>query len=256
MRARWLALAAAFTAMALIAAACGGDDDGGGETATAASGATVASGTASPGAKASASPVTVGEAIARMKAFEPAAGLADGAALGKKDSKVVLGVFEDFQCPVCLAFTLLNEPVIMDEYVQTGKIRFEFLHMPILGPESANAAIGGVCAAQQNKFWPYHKKLFVTQAEAGQLSEEKLNVGRFTPENLKKYAGEAGLDATAFETCLKGDGAAAEATNQLRQARDLGVRGTPTFVLNGKVLSPTPPDAAAWRKVLDEALAK
>lgn len=255
MRARWLALAAAFTAMALIAAACGGDDDGG-AAATTAGGGTIANGTASPVAKASASPVTVADAVARLKAFEPAPGLADGAALGKKDSKVVLGVFEDFQCPVCLAFTLLNEPVILDEYVQTGRIRFEFLHMPILGPESANAAIGGVCAAQQNKFWPYHKKLFATQAEAGQLSEEKLNVGRFSPENLKKYAGEAGLDATAFESCLKGDAAAAEATNQLRQARDLGVRGTPTFVLNGKVLSPTPADAAAWRKVLDEALAK
>jgi len=257
MRTKLLALGMSLLAVALVGAACGGDDDGTDETATTSTGGTTTTPSAgSPTARASASAITVGEAVARLKAFEPAAELVDGQALGKKDSKVVLGVFEDFQCPVCLSFTLLNENVIMEEYVKTGKIRFEFLHMPILGAESANAAIGGVCAAQQNKFWPYHKKLFVVQAEAGQLTDEKLNIGRFSPENLKKYVTEAGLDATAFETCLKSDAAAAEATAQLRQARDLGVRGTPTFVLNGKVLSPTPADPAAWRKVLDEALAK
>lgn len=96
------------------------------------------------------------------------ADLVDGQAIGEPDARITLTAFEDFQCPFCLRFTLLNEPVIIEEYVLTGKVRFEFKHFPILGDESGAAAIAGSCAADQGRFWALHRRLFLAQLDAGQ----------------------------------------------------------------------------------------
>jgi protein-disulfide isomerase len=144
----------------------------------------------------------------------------------------------------------------VEEYVATGKVRYEFRHYPILGPESERAAVAAVCAEEQGLFWEYKKKLFVVQAQAGQLSDEELNVGRFSDENLVRYGGEAGLDTAALRDCLSRSEALARAQEDERQALSVGLRGTPSFLIDGQPLRGNPPaDMAAWRALLDRALA-
>ncbi len=181
---------------------------------------------------------------------------AKGTQLGNPAAKVTLEVYEDFQCPFCLKFTAALEPGIIDAFVSTGKVLFIFHHLPILGGESVNAAIAAQCAADQDQFWPYHKKLFLAQAEAGQADAEKLNVGRFAEAKLKAFADELKLDRAAFDACLTGPGASEKVTADLRAAQALGVRGTPSFVINGQLLTGgSPADNAGWKKLLDDKLA-
>jgi protein-disulfide isomerase len=243
---RAFALAAvALFAFSAFAVACGDDDDSGAKPSA------PAADTGSPSPSATRANID----IQRFRDEEVPTELANGQVAGKADAKVTLTVYEDFQCPICLRFTVLNEPTIMDEYVRTGKIKFEFKHYPILGQESANAAIAATCAAEQNKFWPYHKKLFLVEADAGQLNQEKIDVGRFSPDQLQQYAADLGLDTTAFNACIFGQAAADKVTAQARDARALGLRGTPGFVINGTPLADSPASPAEWRTTLDKAIA-
>lgn len=239
---------------ALLLTACGGDDDDAPPTdATATASSPGAANTNSPATPAGAT-VPASDVAGRIRALPLLPELADGYGLGRKDARATLVVFEDFQCPHCLRYTANFEALIIEEYVKPGKLRLEFRNFPILGEESARAAIAAQCAAAQNRFWPYHKQLFLVQAEAGQATAEKLNVGRFADAKLREYAAAAGLDVAAFETCYAGDAAVDGVANHIREAQGAGIRGTPGFILNGQPLAGgSPATADAWRKLLDDA---
>ncbi len=230
----------------VVLAACGGDDDSGTPAVATATG----SATATP----SASNNSTGDGSAAIAALKQPQDLADGASLGKKDAKATLVLFEDFQCPFCLRFTIVYDAIIIDEYVKTGKLLLQFKHLPILGAESAAAALAAQCAADKNLFWPYHNRLFLEQAKAGQLTKEQLNVGRFSIDPLAKYATELGLDGKEFAACIAAPETTAKVTEDLRAAQELGLRSTPSLVLNGKPVG-IPQSAADLRKLLDDAVA-
>lgn len=240
---KWLAGALVPMVLALLAAACGDDGDDPGTEPTRRSPGTA---TATPG----------NEIVAALRKLDAPLELADGLALGRPEAKVTLAVFEDFQCPHCLRFTALIEPSIVEEYVKPGKVRLEFRNLPFLGPESVQAALAAWCAGEQNQFWPYQEKLFMVQAEAGQATSEKLDVGRYSTEKLQEHASALGLDRAAFDACYTSEAAAEGVRGGLREAQSLGLRGTPSFVIDGQPLADSPASLAVWRKVLDEALAK
>ncbi len=241
-------LAFAGLVVALAAVACGGG--GSDATPTRASSGTGATSTAT-----SRSAAAGNEAVAALQKLAVPAGMADGMALGKAGTPATLTIFEDFQCPYCLRFTADFEGLIFDEYVKPGKLRVEFRNLPILGPESEVAAAAAWCAGQQNQFWAYEKKLFLVEAEAGQLTSEKIGVGRFATDQLKAAADDVGLDRAKFDACIVSGAASAAVNDDVRQARSIGLRGTPSFLVNGQPLADTPATAAAWRKVLDSAVA-
>ena len=70
----------------------------------------------------------------------------DGNALGKKSAKVTLIEFADFQCPFCRDFALNTLPVIINDYVRTGKIRMELRTLTFIGPDSETAARAAAAA--------------------------------------------------------------------------------------------------------------
>lgn len=183
--------------------------------------------------------------------------LTNGYLLGRAGATWTLTVFEDFQCPYCLEFSSGNERLIIEEYVRSGKIRLEFRNFPVLGAESEVAASAAQCAADGDRFWELRRRLFVIQLEAGQLSNEQINAGRFTPEVMQRVAADSGLDAAAFRRCLDSEATKEKVREQVRVARELGVRGTPSFLLNGQPLAGiTPIGMAAWRQLIDQALAR
>ncbi|MBI5948593.1 MAG: thioredoxin domain-containing protein [Chloroflexi bacterium] len=179
--------------------------------------------------------------------------LAKGTALGKDDAPLKLTEYEDFQCPFCLKYTASQEGVLIEEYVKTGKLQIIYNHLPLLGVESANAALASQCAADQDKFWQYHDELFLIQAKAGQIENEKKNVGRFSDAKLKDLASQLGLDRTKFDTCYDGKEHLDLVNNQQRTASSFGITGTPGFLINGSPLgSGAPATVDDWRKVLDQ----
>jgi protein-disulfide isomerase len=238
MSARWAALVASLAIVA--SSACG---DGPRDPRT-----------ASPFAPTATATPTPADVLSAYAAMAIPAALADGDALGDPAAPVTLTLYEDFQCPFCLAFNLQFEAMLIHDYVEEGKVLLQFRHYPILGEESLNAARAAVCAADQDVFWPFHNRLFLEQARAGQLTDERINIGRFSDANLRAYAIDAGAHGPTFDACYADPSTTARVQADITEARMLGLRGTPSLVLNGEPVT-TPRDIAAFRAMLDGAIA-
>jgi len=183
--------------------------------------------------------------------------LANGVKLGKDDAPLKITMFEDFQCPFCLQYTADSEPYIVENYVKTGKVQLIWNNLPLLGAESVAAAKGATCAADQKKFWEFHNKLFLVQAEAGQDKNEKLNAGRFTDAKLKEYAGDLGMDAAKFEACMGDPATLEKVTTDNRKATQYGLRSTPSFLFNDQSIgSGALASNDDWKKAIDDYIEK
>ena len=137
------------------------------------------------------------------------------------------------------------KPVLFQEYVDTGKVKFVYKHMAILGQESMWAAEASECAADQGKFWEYHDLLFSRQAGENQ--------GAFSKDKLLTLATELKLDMTQFEPCLKNDETQDRVQADMQEGQQANVRGTPTFVVNGRVVVGALP-LQDFRSVIEQAL--
>jgi len=197
-----------------------------------------------------------------IRAVEIPRDMVDGKVMGSDDAPVKLTFFEDFQCPFCLLFTAEDEPTIIDEYVKDGRVQIQYAHFPVLGGESVDAAIASECAADQNRFWEYHRELFAKQAEAGQASNERRNVGRFSLDALGDLANDAGLDRAEFDACMSSGDKVQNVDEDEAAARAAGLSGTPNFLISvGDETQPLPPNGGdpggpdQWRAILDSLLA-
>lgn len=96
------------------------------------------------------------------------------------------------------------------------------------------------CAGALGRYWPYHDRLFEARPA-------------FERDDLIRYAVETGLAREAFTACLDGRRFAAAVEADVAQGRALGVRSTPTFIINGRRLVGAHP-VENFRGVIDEAL--
>lgn len=146
--------------------------------------------------------------------------------LGKTDAPVQITEYFDFQCPSCKEAESAVVPFIVSDYVDTGKAAMTFKNMSFIGPESTTAAIASLCAAEQDKFFDYYKKLYEVQGAE--------NSGVFTNEKLKRIAGDLGLNAATFGACLDGQKYSDQVAQETREGGAQGVDSTPTFIINGQ----------------------
>ena len=143
----------------------------------------------------------------------------DAPSLGRAEAPLVLVEFVDFQCPFCKQAQEQVIPDLRSKYIDTGKVRLVFRHLPLdFHPQAMPAARAALCAEQQQQFWPMHDKLFTI---ANQLS----------PDNLLRAAQELQLNLAHFQECLDHSPHAEALQNQVKELRAVGIIGTPTFVL-------------------------
>jgi protein-disulfide isomerase len=105
-------------------------------------------------------------------------------------------------------------------------VRLGYWQFAFLGDESKWAAEASECANDQGKFWEYHDLLFNSQSGENQ--------GAFSKANLKKFAADLGLDAAKFNDCLDSNRYTSQIDQDLQVAQQIGVRSTPTFIVNGQ----------------------
>jgi protein-disulfide isomerase len=113
----------------------------------------------------------------------------------------------------------------VERYVESGTLRLEWRDFPYLGQESVNAALAARAAQDQGKFWEYHDLLYENQS------------GGFTEERLIELAREAGLDVERFEEDLASGRFEQAVAEDFREGQQMGITGTPTFVINDRVLA-------------------
>jgi protein-disulfide isomerase len=141
--------------------------------------------------------------------------------LGSPEAKVVIVVFEDFQCPFCRK-NQEDLKKIVETYGDKVFLIFRDFPIPSVHPEAEAAAEAANCAFQQGKFWEYHDQLFARQDE---LSARTYN----------QIAETLGLDISAFNRCVNTKAYSKEIEADVKAGQDLGVIGTPTFFINGQM---------------------
>lgn len=166
---------------------------------------------------------------------------------GDAGAPVSIIEYSDFNCGFCKKFHSETFSRIVDEYVKTGKARLSYKHFPFLAPSSNWKAQASECAAEQGKFWDYHEALFAGKVN-GQGDEAMVR------QALNALAIELQLDATTFNQCMSAADALARVTSDTQEGEQIGVRGTPSFVINGKLLVGAQP-YEAFKQAIDAALA-
>lgn len=139
---------------------------------------------------------------------------------GKKDAKLTLIEFTDYQCPFCSRHVRQTMPQLEREYLATGKLKYVLRHFPIesIHPYAFKAAEAANCAGEQGKYWEMHDRLFANQNALG-LKE------------LPKHAQALGMDLPKFQQCLDSGKHATKIRSDLADGQKAGVQGTPTFFL-------------------------
>lgn len=175
----------------------------------------------------------------------------DPRALGNPAAPVTIIELTDFECPFCQQFVRETRPQIIEQFVDTGVVRFVARDLPLsdLHPSAVVAAIAGRCAADQNKFWPMYEQLFRTHdTEWGGYPERDSKL-------FVTFAGQLGLDVDAFTACT-GDPATEQAVKAEASAiTRLGINVTPTFFVNGQQLRGAQP-FKAFEALIEQAAAR
>ena len=115
------------------------------------------------------------------------------------------------------------------------RVEIQFLHYPLdsecnprvktrLHKSACHAALAAICAQEQEKFWEFTAQAFENQRD-------------LEPEDLNRVAEQTGLDMRAFSSCLEEPGTQERLQADIEEAIRLGVKGTPTMIVNGYLLS-------------------
>jgi len=157
---------------------------------------------------------------------------------GPETAPVTIFEWSDYQCPFCKnAQEVLGR--LQVEF--SGKLRIVFKDFPLRSHERAiPAAIAARCAGAQGRYFEYHDLLFVAQPD-------------FSRDDLVGYARRIGLDAQAFAECFDSARYQYAVLADQREGRAAGVRATPTFFINGRMIEGALP-IEAFRDVIQQAL--
>lgn len=159
---------------------------------------------------------------------------------GPMTAKVTITEFFDFQCPACGVYHKTVIKPLREKY--QGRIRFAARHFPLVQshPYAMGAAIAGVCAQRQDKFFEYYDLLYANQKALSR-------------PDLEKSAQALGMDAEKFKACLDDPTAKAQVLADYNAGRSYGISGTPTIIINNALVDGTP-NLDAMSKLIEERL--
>jgi len=145
--------------------------------------------------------------------------------LGDPNAPVTLIEFGDYQCHFCNVHFHNTEHRLLENFIKTGKVKMIFKDFTIIGPDSINAAHGTHCANDQGKFWEYHDILYNNWTGE--------NNGWASSDNLLRFAQEIELDIDQWSDCMIDERYSQIISNSNKDARELGITGTPAFFVIG-----------------------
>ena len=171
-----------------------------------------------------------------------------GMAIGNPKAKVSLVEYGSMTCPHCREFARDGVPPLLASYVKSGNVRFEFRNFVLNGYDLA-ASLVARCAGPK-RFFPASERIFAEQpkwiARIQSTPPARIEAAKALPADkqiaamagiagLKPLGVASGIPAARIDQCLADKDAAERLMAFARKAgAEQGVKGTPTFFLNGK----------------------
>ena len=138
--------------------------------------------------------------------------------LGNKDAPLTLVEFTDYECTFCRRFQVVTFPELRKKYIETGKLRFTSRDLPLdFHSRAFRAAEAARCAGDQGRFW--------------EMRELLVSTGKLDEEDITAHARQLKLDLKAFGACLAEGKHRTAIQQDILEAAQLGVNGTPGFVI-------------------------
>lgn len=160
--------------------------------------------------------------------------LNDRATQGPVNAPITVVEFADFECPYCARAFGDIETLVNETY--KGQVRLVFKNLPLnQHPWATQAAIAAECVRQQNPqaFWTFARYLYTNQAD---IKPETLR------PRIEDFATSQKLDTKALDVCMLSPAPERRVTEDVRDGNGVGIRSTPTFLINGIMVPGMPSD--------------
>jgi protein-disulfide isomerase len=154
-----------------------------------------------------------------------------GYLLGSDSAPIEVTEYADYQCPQCGAFATIQFPDVQRRLISTGRVRWRYRDFPLDNLHSFTrvASHSAACANDQGRYWPQNASIYDGQGEWA--------ISRNAGDAFRGYAKANGLDLAAYDACM----ASAKFAGRIQASYDegvaVGVTGTPTFLINGRLYS-------------------
>jgi len=159
--------------------------------------------------------------------------------MGAEEPLVTIVEFSDYQCPFCSKFTdMLHEVAKDPAYAKDLRIVFKQFPLP-MHKDAQMGSEASLAAGEQGKFWEMHDILFKNQKA-------------MTRQDVEKYAAELKLDMDKFKAALDKGTFKTQVTADMDMGKQFGVRGTPSFFINGKWQRGAPRAIEGLKKLIDD----
>lgn len=137
---------------------------------------------------------------------------------GSPTARVTIVEFSDYQCPFCARHVRQTLPMLEEEFIQKGLVKYVFRDFPLndLHPTATALAIGASCAGEQRKYWEMHDFLFANQPNLG-------------PARIEEQVTSLGMSMEEFRNCVTREATQQEVQQDVTEGRQLGLNGTPSF---------------------------
>ena len=163
----------------------------------------------------------------KQTAWGPIAATPQARLEGDAHASLTIVEYSDFQCPSCARIQPMLH-TFQDTYKGKIRLAYKFFPLAMLHKNSMAAAHAAQCAAEQNKFWPYHDQLFATQHDWENLTDPTTN--------FMAISAQTQLDSTAFNACYNDPSRLQIIQRDMAEGKSRDVNATPTFFVGNERL--------------------
>ncbi len=149
----------------------------------------------------------------------------DSPVAGDPNGDITVVEFFDYNCGYCKR----GMPEVQKLIETDKRVRFVFKELPILSKGSEEASRVALAAKRQGKYWEMHQALMALKGQANEASALKVAEG-------------LGLDMTKLKADIAGNDVKAELESMKAIAKDMGINGTPHFLVGTKSIPGAPED--------------
>lgn len=164
---------------------------------------------------------------------------------GDSDASVAVIEYADVLCPYCAQANGELILPIESDYIDAGKVRYEVRLVAKIAPDSARAARGAYCAAEQDKFWDYLNHAYkTTWNDYYSQNKRAQDVPLFSKGRIGSFARQIdGLEVLPWQQCMSSDRYSDVLASNAEEMAGIDAYGTPHFVINGQSYNGAPPYA-------------